>query len=619
MTTPAWYDIITTEDLPSFGVTSATGTVHQVLVNGTSGIATTGPITLTTPQDIDTISSPTFAAISLSTGAVTGYILQCSNGSGLAQWVSLGGIGVTSAQGTAPIQVNGDSGNPHDGPLTISITAATYSNLGAASFNSTNFTVGSGAVNTIQGISTAASPQFVGLNLSGLTISQVVVTDGSKNLASLAYSSSGGTSNIVSRDGSGNTTASTSTATITFSSPSLLLTGSGSGTISVLPQAAAGTYNFNLPTAAGTSGYFLTSAGGGSSPMTWTSISGAGGITTINGDSGSVTPTAGVITITGGSTGLTTSGSVSTLTLVGILALASGGTNANLTASNGGIFYSTASAGAILAGTATAKQILMSGASTTPAWSTATYPATTTINQLLYSSSNNVIAGLATATTAVLTTSSGVPTWASVLSLALGGTNASLTASNGGIFYSTASAGAILSGTATANQMLQSGSSTAPAWSTTTWPATTSINTILYSSSASVIGQITAANNGVLISGTTGIPSWLAAGTTGQVLIATTSNPASWGTLSSIAVTSISGTANQIAASASTGAVTLSFTNGISIGSYQGTSPPTGGIICPGNVYIGANGQFTPGSKFQVTGTTWTAAFTDGTYTVAFI
>jgi hypothetical protein len=50
------------------------------------------------------------------------------------------------------------------------------------------------------------------------------------------------------------------------------------------------------------------------------------------------------------------------------LDLSKGGTNANLTASNGGIFYSTGTAGAILSGTATANKILVSGASTTPAW-----------------------------------------------------------------------------------------------------------------------------------------------------------------------------------------------------------------------------------------------------------
>lgn len=98
----------------------------------------------------------------------------------------------------------------------------------------------------------------------------------------------------------------------------------------------------------------------------------------------------------------------------GQLSLTRGGTNASLTASNGGIFYSTASAGAILAGTATANQVLLSGSSTTPAWSTATYPATTTINQILYSSAANTIAGLATANSStIVTSSSGVPSFVS--------------------------------------------------------------------------------------------------------------------------------------------------------------------------------------------------------------
>ena len=185
-------------------------------------------------------------------------------------------------------------------------------------------------------------------------------------------------------------------------------------------------------------------------------------------------------------------------------------------------------------------------------------------------------------------TISGNSTWSgNVIDLAHGGTNANLTASNGGIVYSTATAFSVLAGTATAGQILRSGSSSAPSWSTATYPATTTINQVLYSSANNVIGGITASNNGVLISGTTGIPSWLAAGSTGQVLVATTSNPPSWGTLSSLAVTSITGTSNQIATSASTGAVTLSLTNGISIGSYQATSPPTGGLLLPGQIGCG--------------------------------
>ena len=66
-----------------------------------------------------------------------------------------------------------------------------------------------------------------------------------------------------------------------------------------------------------------------------------------------------------------------------------------------------------------------------------------------------------------------------------------------------------------------------------------------------------------------------------------TYNGSSWIGASASGVTSITGTANQITASASTGAVTLSLTNGLSLGSYQATSPPVGGIIVPGLVGIG--------------------------------
>lgn len=55
------------------------------------------------------------------------------------------------------------------------------------------------------------------------------------------------------------------------------LAGSSSGTITLKPQAAAGTYNWNFPTSAGTSGQVLLSAGGGTSPMTWGSLGVAGG------------------------------------------------------------------------------------------------------------------------------------------------------------------------------------------------------------------------------------------------------------------------------------------------------------------------------------------------------
>jgi len=79
----------------------------------------------------------------------------------------------------------------------------------------------------------------------------------------------------------------------------------------------------------------------------------------------------------------------------------------------------------------------------------------------------------------VLALSNGIPTWVATttlanisgtLGLSNGGTAASLAASNGGIVYSGSSAFAVLGGTATANKVLVSGASTAPTWSTPTFP-----------------------------------------------------------------------------------------------------------------------------------------------------
>ncbi len=108
------------------------------------------------------------------------------------------------------------------------------------------------------------------------------------------------------------------------------------------------------------------------------------------------------------------------------------------------------------------------------------------------------------------------------VSLVNGGTGASLTASNGGIVYSNATTMAILAGTATARQMLQSGASGAPAWSTTTWPATTTVNRILFSSATNVIGEIsTLASAGLLTDGS-GIPGFVAYTGTGAPVLANT-------------------------------------------------------------------------------------------------
>ncbi len=111
--------------------------------------------------------------------------------------------------------------------------------------------------------------------------------------------------------------------------------------------------------------------------------------------------------------------------------------------------------------------------------------------------------------------------------LTKGGLNASLAASNGGIFYSTATAGAVLSGTATAGQLLLSGATAAPTWSTLTMPATTAQGDILYGSATNVVSMLaknTSATRYLSNTGTSNAPAWaqvaLATGVSGNLPVA---------------------------------------------------------------------------------------------------
>lgn len=74
--------------------------------------------------------------------------------------------------------------------------------------------------------------------------------------------------------------------------------------------------------------------------------------------------------------------------------------------------------------------------------------------------------------------------------------------------------------TGASGTMLQgAGVGTAPAFSTSTYPATNAISTLLYASSANVMAALTTANNGLLVTSSTGVPSVLAGpGTTGNIL-----------------------------------------------------------------------------------------------------
>lgn len=122
-------------------------------------------------------------------------------------------------------------------------------------------------------------------------------------------------------------------------------------------------------------------------------------------------------------------------------------------------------------GTGSLNEVLVSqGAGALPIWSSV--PGVVPAAMTKVDDTNVTLTLGGTPATSLLQSVSLTLGWTGQLGLTRGGTNASLVASNGGIVYSTATAMAILAGTATAGQILRSGSSAAPSWSTATYPAT---------------------------------------------------------------------------------------------------------------------------------------------------
>ena len=103
-----------------------------------------------------------------------------------------------------------------------------------------------------QDVSSAGSPSFVGATLSGLSASEAVVTDGSKNLASLAYTNANTANTLVERDSSGNFSAGTITANLTGAASQVGITNTGTNATFFIPfvsNYSTGNYTLNAANA----------------------------------------------------------------------------------------------------------------------------------------------------------------------------------------------------------------------------------------------------------------------------------------------------------------------------------------------------------------------------------
>ena len=271
------------------------------------------------------------------------------------------GVLVTSGAGAPSISSTLPSGLTIPAPVITGSFAATGLVTNAdlvsptISINSTNCTLGASCTITASTSSIAVETTAV---LSGTN--NYILYNNAGTLGNLAFIGTAGSSVVLasapSIDSPTFTTAVTATGLITLAdlatqATNTVLVNATSGSASPTAQSVSGC------SAAGDALIWTTNTGFGCNTSITAAAAPASGLT------GATLPVA-IVT-----SSLTTVGTIGTGVWAGTnVALNHGGTNAALTADNGGIVYSGASGLAILASTGTASQCLLSGNHATPSW-----------------------------------------------------------------------------------------------------------------------------------------------------------------------------------------------------------------------------------------------------------
>ncbi len=253
--------------LSGVGVTSLTGTVNQVFVNGDLN-PHTGGLTISLPQNIDVTASPTFAGLTLSSFG-TGIVHSTAGVLSSALIVD-GDVSASAAIGYSKLNLAGSVTN-NDIAATAAITdnkLATIATAGKVANSATTATA-SAAANTIVlrdasgnfaagtitadlngNAATATSATTAGSAASftgslagdvtgtqGATVVSSVGGQSAATIASGAVAAAGATNTntagtIVKRDGSGNFSAGTITATLNGTASSATTAGNFTGSLS---------------------------------------------------------------------------------------------------------------------------------------------------------------------------------------------------------------------------------------------------------------------------------------------------------------------------------------------------------------------------------------------------
>lgn len=170
---------------------------------------------------------------------------------------------------TGDVSATGPPGGGSASSSLIATSNATLTTLSGLTTASSLATVGTIGTGTWNGSTIAVN--HGGTGQTSLTNHGVLVGASTSAITQLGAASIG---TVLSGQGASSDPSFSATPVLGASGTTgtLGLSGTSSGTVTIQPQSAAGTYNFNLPITAGSNTQVLTSAGGGSSPMTWSSV-----------------------------------------------------------------------------------------------------------------------------------------------------------------------------------------------------------------------------------------------------------------------------------------------------------------------------------------------------------
>lgn len=144
-----------------------------------------------------------------------------------------------------------------------------------------------------------------------------------------------------------------------------------------------------------------------------------------------------------------------------------------------------------------------------------------------------------------------------------GGGTGAVTLTNHGVLLGQGTSAIVATAAGSSGQILQSGGASAdPAYTTATYPATTTVSQILYSSSTNTVAGLATANRAVLTTGTTGIPVLTALATDGQLIIGSTSGSPAAATLTAGTGVTITNASNAITINAAGGGLTWTVVTG---------------------------------------------------------